>query len=249
MNGSAAAPLLSVESLQKSYGAVKVLSDVTFELPARQTTVVIGPSGSGKSTLLRCINLLEGIEGGAIAFEGRDISGLHAQGHLVRMEIGMVFQNFELFPHLTALENIMLAPVQVRKVPPSEARERAHALLSKVHIPDKAEAFPDELSGGQQQRVAIARALAMNPKLMLYDEPTSALDPEMIKEVLDVILELSNEGMTSIVVTHEMSFARRAADEIIFMDGGRIIERASPEKFFGGDVHPRAQKFVQTILH
>lgn len=248
MNGSAT-PLLLVEGLNKSYGALKVLSDVTFELPATKTTVIIGPSGSGKSTLLRCVNLLEGIDEGSIAFEGRDISGSHAQGHLVRTEIGMVFQNFELFPHLTALENIMLAPVQVRKVAQSEARERAHALLGKVHIPDKADAFPDELSGGQQQRVAIARALAMNPKLMLYDEPTSALDPEMIKEVLDVILELSNEGMTSIVVTHEMSFARRAADEIIFMDGGKIIERASPEKFFGGDVHPRAQKFVQTILH
>ncbi|MGH7684250.1 MAG: amino acid ABC transporter ATP-binding protein, partial [Vulcanimicrobiaceae bacterium] len=240
---------LFIQSLRKSYGALEVLADVTFELPSTKTTVIIGPSGSGKSTLLRCINLLEGIDAGSIAFEGRDISSLHAQGHLVRMEIGMVFQNFELFPHLTALENIMLAPVQVRKLPQAEARERAHALLSKVHIPDKADAFPDELSGGQQQRVAIARALAMNPKLMLYDEPTSALDPEMIKEVLDVILELSNEGMTSIVVTHEMNFARRAADEIIFMDGGRIIERASPEKFFGGEVHPRAQKFVQTILH
>jgi polar amino acid transport system ATP-binding protein len=249
MNDSAAAPLLFVEDLHKSYGALKVLSDVTFELPATKTTVIIGPSGSGKSTLLRCINLLEVIDAGAITFEGRDISSLHAQSHQVRREIGMVFQNFELFPHLTALENIVLAPVQVRKMPQSEARERAQALLGKVHIPDKADAFPDELSGGQQQRVAIARALAMNPKLMLYDEQTSALDPEMIKEVLDVILELSNEGMTSIVVTHEMSFARRAADEIIFMDGGKIIERASPEKFFGGDVHPRAQKFVQTILH
>ena len=248
MNGSAG-PLLFVRDLSKSYGSLEVLSDVTFDLPSSKTTVIIGPSGSGKSTLLRCINLLEGIDGGSITFEGRDISDSQTQSHLVRTEIGMVFQNFELFPHLTALENIMLAPVQVRKVPQAEARERAHALLGKVHIPDKADAFPDELSGGQQQRVAIARALAMNPKLMLYDEPTSALDPEMIKEVLDVILELSNEGMTSIVVTHEMSFARRAADEIIFMDGGKIIERASPEKFFGGDVHPRAQKFVQTILH
>jgi len=243
--------LLSVEGLAKSYGSLQVLSEVGFDLPAGKTTVVIGPSGSGKSTLLRCLNLLEHIDGGTIVFDGRDISALyaHAHGHRVRSEIGMVFQNFELFPHLTALENVTLAPMQVRKVRAAEAREKALALLAKVHIPDKAEAFPDELSGGQQQRVAIARALAMNPKLMLYDEPTSALDPEMIKEVLDVILELSAEGMTSIVVTHEMNFARRAADEIIFMDAGRIVERASPEQFFGGDVHPRARKFVQTILH
>lgn len=241
--------LLAVSGLRKSYGHLDVLTDVSFELPEGKTTVIIGPSGSGKSTLLRCINLLEHVDAGTIVFEGSEISAAHSNGHVVRSEIGMVFQNFELFPHLTALENIMLAPVQVRKVPQAEARQKALMLLDKVHIPDKAEAFPDELSGGQQQRVAIARALAMNPKLMLYDEPTSALDPEMIKEVLDVILELSTEGMTSIVVTHEMNFARRAADEIIFMDAGRIIERASPENFFGGGVHPRAQKFVQTILH
>ncbi|TAM76249.1 amino acid ABC transporter ATP-binding protein [bacterium] len=246
---AAAVPLLSIAGLRKSYGAVEVLRDVSFDLCKGKTVVVIGPSGSGKSTLLRCINLLEPIDEGTIVFDRQKISGTDAHGHHVRIDIGMVFQNFELFPHLTAIENIMLAPVEVRKVPKAQARDTALALLEKVHIPDKADAFPDELSGGQQQRVAIARALAMNPKLMLYDEPTSALDPEMIKEVLDVILELSNEGMTSVVVTHEMSFARRAADEIVFMDGGRVIERASSERFFGGEVHPRAQKFIQTILH
>ena len=242
-------PLLSVHALHKSYGTLEVLKDVSFDLRKGTTIVFIGPSGSGKSTLLRCINLLEPTDSGTITFDGQALTAKSVHGHRVRADIGMVFQNFELFPHLTALENVMLAPVQVRKVPKSQARATALDLLAKVHIPEKAEALPDELSGGQQQRVAIARALAMNPKLMLYDEPTSALDPEMIKEVLDVILELSNEGMTSIVVTHEMSFARRAADEIVFMDGGRVIEHAQPERFFSGDVHPRAQKFVQTILH
>src|SRR5579883_1815418 len=242
-------PLLRVRGLQKSYGPVLVLKDISFEVQKGRSIVMIGPSGSGKSTLLRCINLLETVDQGVIEFDGREIAGARGGAHIIRRDIGMVFQNFELFAHLTALENIALAPMKVRGIPATEAKERGRALLAKVHIPDKADAFPDELSGGQQQRVAIARALAMDPKLMLYDEPTSALDPEMIKEVLDVMLELSDEGMTSIVVTHEMSFARRAADEIIFMDGGRIIERASPQKFFGGDVHPRAQKFVQTILH
>lgn len=242
-------PLLRIRGLQKSYGSLLALKDIALEVQKGKSVVIIGPSGSGKSTLLRCINLLENIDRGSIEFAGRHVHQMRALAHEIRREIGMVFQNFELFPHLTALENIMLAPMKVRGMSAHEAAERGQALLKKVHIPEKADAFPDELSGGQQQRVAIARALAMNPKLMLYDEPTSALDPEMIKEVLDVMLELSEEGMTSVVVTHEMSFARRAADHIIFMDRGEIVEDAPADVFFTDSVHPRTRKFLQQILH
>jgi len=210
---------------------------------------VIGPSGSGKSTLLRCLNLIEPVDAGSIIFEGRDITGERRNAHRVRQAIGMVFQNFELFPHLTAAQNIMLAPVKVLGMRRSDAHDLAVGLLRKVHIPEKVDAFPDELSGGQQQRVAIARALAMKPKLMLYDEPTSALDPEMIREVLDVMAELSAEGMTSVVVTHEMGFARRAADQIVFMEGGEIVENASSGTFFGGRASERARRFLDQILH
>jgi polar amino acid transport system ATP-binding protein len=215
----------------------------------KETVVVIGPSGSGKSTFLRCLNLLEPVNGGSIFFEGHEITGERKNAHRIRQAIGMVFQNFELFPHLSAAENIMLAPLKVLGMRRSDAHDLAVSLLRKVHIPEKVDAFPDELSGGQQQRVAIARALAMKPKLMLYDEPTSALDPEMIREVLDVMAELSAEGMTSVVVTHEMGFARRAADRIIFMEGGEIIESASSETFFGGRVGERARRFLDQILH
>src|SRR5216683_4392571 len=241
--------LLRVRDLQKSYGHAVVLKNISFEVQSGRSVVIIGPSGSGKSTLLRCINLLENIDCGTIEFMGRDIAAARAEAHRIRSDIGMVFQNFELFPHLTALENIALAPMKVRGMPTRDAYERGRELLAKVHIPEKAEAFPDELSGGQQQRVAIARALAMNPKLMLYDEPTSALDPEMIKEVLDVMATLSAEGMTSIVVTHEMGFARRAADRIVFMEHGEIIESASSDQFFGGTVNDRARRFLDQILH
>ena len=241
--------LLSVRGLQKSYGHSVILKKISFEVQSGRSVVIIGPSGSGKSTLLRCVNLLENIDCGTIEFMGRDIAAARAEAHRIRSDIGMVFQNFELFPHLTALENIALAPMKVRGMRARDAYERGRELLAKVHIPEKAEAFPDELSGGQQQRVAIARALAMNAKLMLYDEPTSALDPEMIKEVLDVMLELSDEGMTSIVVTHEMSFARRAADHIVFMDHGEIVEDAPADRFFTDSVHPRTRKFLQQILH
>jgi polar amino acid transport system ATP-binding protein len=241
--------LLRVRDLQKSYGHAVVLKNISFEVHSGRSVVVIGPSGSGKSTLLRCVNLLENIDCGMIEFMGRDIAAARAEAHRIRSDIGMVFQNFELFPHLTALENIALAPMKVRGMSTRDAYERGRELLAKVHIPEKADAFPEELSGGQQQRVAIARALAMNPKLMLYDEPTSALDPEMIKEVLDVMLELSEEGMTSIVVTHEMNFARRAADHIVFMDQGEIVEDAPADQFFTDSVHPRTRKFLQQILH
>ncbi|SEF15552.1 amino acid ABC transporter ATP-binding protein, PAAT family [Rhizobiales bacterium GAS191] len=241
--------LLEVVGVNKSFGSVQVLKTCSMSVSPKETLVVIGPSGSGKSTLLRCLNLLEPVDGGDIFFEGREITGDRRNAHRIRRAIGMVFQNFELFPHLSAAENIMLAPVKVLGMSRSDAHDLAVGLLRKVHIPEKVDAFPDELSGGQQQRVAIARALAMKPKLMLYDEPTSALDPEMIREVLDVMTELSAEGMTSVVVTHEMGFARRAADQIVFMERGEIIENASSEKFFGGTVNERARRFLDQILH
>jgi polar amino acid transport system ATP-binding protein len=241
--------LLEVIGINKSFGSVKVLKTCSMSVCPKETVVVIGPSGSGKSTLLRCLNLLEPVDSGNIVFEGQPITGERKNAHRIRQAIGMVFQNFELFPHLSAAENIMLAPVKVLGMSRSDAHDIAVGLLRKVHIPEKVDAFPDELSGGQQQRVAIARALAMKPKLMLYDEPTSALDPEMIREVLDVMAELSAEGMTSVVVTHEMGFARRAADQIVFMERGEVIENASSEKFFGGSVNERTRRFLDQILH
>ena len=242
-------PLLEIMAVEKSFGPYKVLKSCSLNVMPGETIVVIGPSGSGKSTLLRCVNLLEPIDTGAIVFAGREITGMTRDAHLVRRDVGMVFQNFELFPHLSAVENIMLAPVRVRGMTPADAHDVAVELLRKVHIPEKADAYPDELSGGQQQRVAIARALAMKPQMMLFDEPTSALDPEMIREVLDVMAELSAEGLTSIVVTHEMGFARRAADRIVFMEKGEIVETADAEAFFGGSVNDRARRFLDQILH
>ncbi|HEY0210744.1 amino acid ABC transporter ATP-binding protein [Acerihabitans sp.] len=242
-------PVLEIIGIDKHFGAQHVLKNCSLNVAEGDTVVLIGPSGSGKSTLLRCVNLLEPIQGGAIFFRNQDISHADIKPHRLRQDIGMVFQSYELFSHLTAAENIMLAPMTVRGVGRAEAQAQALELLGKVRIPDKADAFPDELSGGQQQRVAIARALAMKPRLMLFDEPTSALDPEMIREVLDVMADLSAEGMTSIVVTHEMGFARRAANHIVFMENGEIIENAPSEKFFGGDVSERAQRFLDQILH
>lgn len=241
--------MIRISDLHKSFGSNKVLAGIDMTVETGKTVVLIGPSGSGKSTLLRCINLLEKIDSGSITFDGRKIDGLVKQAHLVRRDIAMVFQNFELFQHLSAIENIMLAPIKVKGISRLDAHDRAQELLAKVHIPDKADAYPDELSGGQQQRVAIARSLAMDPKVMLYDEPTSALDPEMIREVLDVMLELSQAGMTSVVVTHEMSFARRAADHMVFMDKGVVVENASTEKFFEGSLNPRTKQFLEQILH
>ena len=246
---SNARPLLEIVGIGKSFGSTRVLTSCSLEVLPKQTVVLIGPSGSGKSTLLRCVNLLEPVDAGAVVFEGREISGDGRDAHLVRRQIGMVFQNFELFQHLSVVENVMLAPVKVLRMSRLDAHDVAMGLLAKVRIPDKADSFPDEISGGQQQRVAIARALAMRPKLMLFDEPTSALDPEMIREVLDVMTDLGAEGMTSLVVTHEMGFARRAADTIVFMEAGEIVERASCEAFFGGAVTERARRFLDGILH
>ena len=246
---NATRPIIKASNLNRSFNSLQVLKDVSVEVEVGKTVVLIGPSGSGKSTLLRCLNLLEPVDSGTILFDGHDITNLGNQAYTARREIGMVFQNFELFPHLTALENIILAPVQVKGVPKQEAVEMAKALLAKVRIPEKSDFYPDELSGGQQQRVAIARALAMKPKMMLYDEPTSALDPEMIKEVLDVIQALSREGMTSVIVTHEMAFARRIADRVMFMDGGRIVDNALTADFFGGETSHRARSFLEQILY
>jgi len=242
-------PLLKMVGIEKSFGTFHALKGCSLNVAERETVVLIGPSGSGKSTLLRCVNLLELADKGRIFFNGSDITRDLKNAAAIRREIGMVFQNFELFQHLTAAENIMLAPMKVLGRSRADAHDIAVELLAKVHIPTKADAYPDELSGGQQQRVAIARALAMKPTLMLYDEPTSALDPEMIREVLDVMTELSSEGMTSIVVTHEMGFARRAADRIVFMEGGEIIETAGSADFFGGSVNARARRFLDQILH
>ncbi|QPF95033.1 amino acid ABC transporter ATP-binding protein [Bradyrhizobium commune] len=241
--------LLEIVGITKSFGATQVLKTCTLAVDPSETVVVIGPSGSGKSTLLRCVNLLETVDSGDIFFEGENITRARRTAHLLRRQIGMVFQNFELFAHLSAVENVMLAPVKILGISRADAHDIAADLLLKVQIPEKADAFPDELSGGQQQRVAIARALAMRPKLMLYDEPTSALDPEMIREVIDVMATLSAEGMTSIVVTHEMGFARRAADRIVFMEHGEIIESAPSDRFFGGTVNDRTQRFLDQILH
>lgn len=242
-------PLLEVIGIDKSFGSTRILKTCSLNVFRKQTMVVIGPSGSGKSTLLRCVNLLEPADGGNIFFDGVDITRDLRNAPKIRRDIGMVFQNFELFQHLSAAENIMLAPMKVSGLSKLDAHDMAMQLLEKVRIPEKADFFPDELSGGQQQRVAIARALAMKPKLMLYDEPTSALDPEMIREVLDVMADLSADGMTSIVVTHEMGFARRAADQIVFMENGEVIENASSEQFFGGAVNERASLFLGQILH
>jgi polar amino acid transport system ATP-binding protein len=241
--------LLEIVGINKSFGATRVLKNCSMTVDPLETVVMIGPSGSGKSTLLRCVNLLETLDSGDIFFEGENITRSRRPAHLLRREIGMVFQNFELFGHLSAVENIMLAPVKILGLSRDDAHDIAADLLRKVQIPEKADSFPDELSGGQQQRVAIARALAIRPKLMLYDEPTSALDPEMIREVLDVMTALSAEGMTSIVVTHEMGFARRAADRIVFMEHGEIIESANSDQFFNGMVNERAQRFLDQILH
>ncbi|MCK1716913.1 amino acid ABC transporter ATP-binding protein [Bradyrhizobium sp. 141] len=241
--------MLEIVGINKSFGSLQVLKGCGLQVNPSETVVLIGPSGSGKSTLLRCVNLLETVDSGDILFQGENITHSHRSAHLLRRQIGMVFQNFELFSHLSAVENIMLAPVKILGLSQADAHDIATDLLRKVQIPDKADAFPDELSGGQQQRVAIARALAMRPQLMLYDEPTSALDPEMIREVLDVMTQLSSEGMTSIVVTHEMGFARRAADRIVFMEHGEIIESAPSDQFFNGTVNDRARRFLDQILH
>ncbi|GFK94301.1 Glutamine transport ATP-binding protein GlnQ [Fundidesulfovibrio magnetotacticus] len=245
---SNAEPIITVTGAGKFFGKLKALDNVSLTVRPGEKVVIIGPSGSGKSTLLRAINRLEEIDAGRIVVDGHNLSDAAVDINRVRMDVGMVFQSFNLFPHYTVLDNVTLAPVKLRGVPQEEARAKALALLDKVGIKEKAGVYPAMLSGGQQQRVAIARALAMNPKIMLFDEPTSALDPEMIGEVLAVMLDLAREGMTMVVVTHEMGFARQAADRIVFMDHGRIIDEGPPEEFFESAKHPRAQKFLEQIL-
>jgi ABC-type polar amino acid transport system ATPase subunit len=241
-------PIIQCLSVHKYYGRFHALQGIDESIETGEVVVIIGPSGSGKSTLLRCINRLEEIDSGKVIVDGFDISDHRTPITEVRSEIGMVFQQFNLYPHMTVLQNITLAPIKARKVSKDEAEARAHDLLRKVGIPEKASSYPSALSGGQQQRVAIARALAMQPKIMLFDEPTSALDPEMIKEVLDVMKALAAEGMTMVVVTHEMGFAREVADRVIFMDEGRIVERDTPELMFSNPTEPRTQAFLRRIL-
>jgi len=241
-------PIIQIKNVHKRFGAVEALRGVSLDVYRGEVVVIIGPSGSGKSTLLRCINRLEEYDEGQIIVDGIPLDS--AQNiNAVRREVGMVFQSFNLFMHMTALENLILAQQVVRKRSRAEAQEIAYNLLVKVGIPEKANAYPIQLSGGQQQRVAIARALAMNPKIMLFDEPTSALDPEMIKEVLDVMLNLAQEGMTMVVVSHEMGFARAAANRALLMDGGLIIEEAAPDVLFTNPKHERTREFLSKVLH
>ena len=241
-------PIINICSVSKFFNGVPALKNVSLEVYPGEKVVIIGPSGSGKSTLLRTINRLESVDIGSIVVDGQDVTDKSGNINLLRQELGMVFQGFNLFPHMSVLENLTLAPIKLRKMPKKEAIAQALKLLSKVDIKDKAHAYPAMLSGGQQQRVAIARALAMNPKIMLFDEPTSALDPETTGEVLDVMVTLAKEGMTMVVVTHEMGFAREVADRIIFMDRGEILEQGSPEHFFTNPEHERLRRFLQQIL-
>jgi polar amino acid transport system ATP-binding protein len=240
-------PIIHIENIHKHFGSTHALNGVSLDVAKGEVIVIIGPSGSGKSTLLRCINRLEEFDAGKIIVDGIPLDTAE-NINAVRTEVGMVFQQFNLFPHLTVLENIMLAQKIVRKRSNTEAENIARELLNKVGIHEKADAYPGQLSGGQQQRVAIARALAMNPKIMLFDEPTSALDPEMIQEVLDVMLNLAKEGMTMVVVSHEMGFARAAADRAILMDGGQIIEQAAPDILFSKPKEERTKLFLSKIL-
>jgi polar amino acid transport system ATP-binding protein len=239
---------IEFRQVNKYFGAHHVLRDITLTIAAGEVVVVCGPSGSGKSTLIRCVNRLEPIQSGEILVFGESVAGPGVNLAKLRAQVGMVFQSFNLFPHMTVLDNIMLAPLKVKKLPRVEAERTARALLERVGIPDKAEAYPANLSGGQQQRVAIARALAMQPRIMLFDEPTSALDPEMINEVLEVMTDLAREGMTMIVVTHEMGFARRVAHRVIFMDEGQVIEQNEPEAFFASPRSERSRQFLSKIL-
>ena len=240
--------MIDVKNLHKSFGNHEVLKGVNEHIEKGEKVVVIGPSGSGKSTFLRCLNLLEEPTGGEIIFEGQNITAKDTDINLVRRRMGMVFQQFNLFPHLIVRENIKLAPVKLKVMTDEEADKRALELLARVGLPDKADSYPAQLSGGQQQRIAIARALAMNPDVMLFDEPTSALDPEMVGEVLEIMKELADDGMTMVVVTHEMGFAREVATRVLFMDGGNIVEQNEPKEFFANPQHPRLKDFLSKVL-
>jgi polar amino acid transport system ATP-binding protein len=241
--------MIEIRNVSKAFGKLQALDNVTVDVARGEVMMIIGPSGSGKSTLLRCINHLEVPDSGQVVVDGTEVNEKRGNINTVRAEVGMVFQRFELFPHLTVLDNICLAQQHVRKRSRAEAQRIAQELLQKVGIPEKANNYPNQLSGGQQQRVAIARALAMQPKIMLFDEPTSALDPEMIKEVLDVMLALAHEGMTMVVVSHEMGFARNAANRVVFMDQGKIVEQGQPDQVFGTPQHERTKLFLSRILH
>ncbi|MGB6102640.1 MAG: amino acid ABC transporter ATP-binding protein [Pusillimonas sp.] len=241
--------MISIETLNKWYDKFHVLKDINLEVAQGERIVICGPSGSGKSTMIRCINRLEAWQQGRIVVDGTTLTDNTETIDEIRKEVGMVFQHFNLFPHLTILENCMLAPVWVKKMPRKRAAELAMHYLGKVKIPEQAEKYPGQLSGGQQQRVAIARALCMEPKIMLFDEPTSALDPEMVKEVLDTMVGLAQEGMTMLCVTHEMGFARQVANRVIFMDAGQIVEVNEPEAFFSNPRHERTRLFLSQILH
>ena len=252
-------PVVSAQRIWKSFGSVDVLKGINLEVQEREVLCLIGPSGSGKSTLLRCINHLEKIDAGRLYVDGV-LVGYKQRGDKLhelrenevafqRKDIGMVFQRFNLFPHMTALENVMEAPIQVRREPKAQVRQRAHELLERVGLADKAKNYPAQLSGGQQQRVAIARALAMQPKLMLFDEPTSALDPELVGDVLGVMKQLAKDGMTMVVVTHEMQFAREVADKVLFMDGGVVVEEGPPERVIGSPREERTKEFLARVLN
>ena len=240
--------MIEIKNVSKWFADFQVLREINETIARGQTVVICGPSGSGKSTLLRCINGLEPYQKGEIIVDGISLNDRRTNLYKLRENIGMVFQRFELYPHMTALQNITLAPLKVRKLSREKAKQKAMELLNRVGIPEKADSYPANLSGGQQQRVAIARSLAMEPKCMMFDEPTSALDPEMIKEVLDVMIDLAKEGMTMLVVTHEMGFAREVADEIIFMDAGAIVERGTYDEFFNNPKTDRAKEFLSQIL-
>jgi ABC-type polar amino acid transport system ATPase subunit len=247
--GVADGNLVELDSVRKSFGENLVLDGIELTIDRGEAVVVAGPSGSGKSTMLRCINGLEPIDSGAIRFDGQAVESGERSVYGIRAEIGVVFQAFNLFPHMTVLQNITMAPLEVKRISKEAAKQRARELLERVGIPEKADDYPADLSGGQQQRVAIARALAVDPKLMLFDEPTSALDPEMIREVLDVMRELALGGMTMVVVTHEMGFAREVCDRLVFIDDGKIVEEGPPDEFFKATKSERAREFVDKIIH
>ncbi len=240
--------MISVKNLDKYFGDKKVLQNVSCEIQDQEVICVIGPSGSGKSTFLRCLNALEKVQGGQIMVDQFEVTSIQTNLNELRSHMGMVFQRFNLFPHMTAAENITLAPISLKKLSKVEAHKKAQELLDRVGLGDKAESYPHQLSGGQQQRVAIARALAMNPNVILFDEPTSALDPEMVGEVLDVIRSLAKEGRTMVIVTHEMGFARQVGDRVLFMDQGQLIEEGTPEDLFDRPRHERTQSFLSKIL-
>ena len=241
-------PIIEIRNLDKFFGGFQALDDVSLTVDAGERVVICGPSGSGKSTLIRCINRLEEHSAGELIVDGMELSDEATNIRAIRMEVGMVFQQFNLFPHMTVLENLTVGPIRVRKIPRADAEERARKYLERVHIPEQADKYPAQLSGGQQQRVAIARSLCMEPRIMLFDEPTSALDPEMINEVLDVMVQLAGTGMTMVCVTHEMGFARKVADKMVFMDDGRIVETAPPKQFFENPSSERCRIFLDQIL-